>query len=289
MKHRIDPKVDCVFKALLGSVKNKALLLHFLNAILSSTGKTRITQVDIVNPYNDKEFISDKCSIVDVKAIDETGRRFQIEIQIAVYSELIPRVVYGWSDLYSSQIQSGDDYIELKPVVSIWLLDGELINAQGFHHHFTLYDQQRNTQLSDHCSIHLIELPKYDKQDIDNELERWTRFFKDGETLDDEQLPDFMLTEEMQQAMTTLRQFSEKEQEYHQYQARMNYVREQRSIKNELERERAEKERERAEKQAALQREQLALQEKDAALQREQVAIEREKALLLEIERLKQK
>ena len=103
MKHRIDPKVDCVFKALLGSVENKALLIHFINAILNRANRARITDVEITNPYNEKEFISDKCAIVDVKATDDTGKLFQIEIQLAIYSELIPRIVYGWSDLYSNQ------------------------------------------------------------------------------------------------------------------------------------------------------------------------------------------
>jgi hypothetical protein len=36
MKHPIDPKIDCVFKALLGSEDNRNLLVHFLNAILGS-------------------------------------------------------------------------------------------------------------------------------------------------------------------------------------------------------------------------------------------------------------
>jgi len=35
MKHRIDPKIDCVFKALLGSEENRNLLVHFLNAVLA--------------------------------------------------------------------------------------------------------------------------------------------------------------------------------------------------------------------------------------------------------------
>jgi hypothetical protein len=34
MKHHIDPKIDCVFKALLGAEDNRNLLVHFLNAIL---------------------------------------------------------------------------------------------------------------------------------------------------------------------------------------------------------------------------------------------------------------
>ena len=34
MKHRIDFKIDCVFKSLFGSVENRNLLVHFLNAVL---------------------------------------------------------------------------------------------------------------------------------------------------------------------------------------------------------------------------------------------------------------
>jgi len=33
MDHPIDPKTDCVFKALLGAEDNRDLLIHFLNAI----------------------------------------------------------------------------------------------------------------------------------------------------------------------------------------------------------------------------------------------------------------
>ena len=40
MKHRIDPKVDCVFKALLGAEENRALLVHFLNAVLADELRT---------------------------------------------------------------------------------------------------------------------------------------------------------------------------------------------------------------------------------------------------------
>jgi predicted transposase/invertase (TIGR01784 family) len=70
MKHQIDPKIDCVFKALLGAEDNRNLLVHFLNAILSADLSTPIATVDILNPYNDKEFVEDKLSIVDVKAHD---------------------------------------------------------------------------------------------------------------------------------------------------------------------------------------------------------------------------
>ncbi len=81
MKHRIDPKIDCVFKALLGAEDNQQLLIHFLNAMLSGELAAPITEVTILNPYNEREFRTDKLSIVDVKARDQAQQSYQIEIQ----------------------------------------------------------------------------------------------------------------------------------------------------------------------------------------------------------------
>ncbi|WPL19374.1 PD-(D/E)XK nuclease family transposase [Thiorhodovibrio winogradskyi] len=73
MRHPIDPKIDCVFKALLGSQANRALLIHFLNATLGQDLAGPLTEVEILNPYNEREFLADKLSIVDVKARDQAG------------------------------------------------------------------------------------------------------------------------------------------------------------------------------------------------------------------------
>jgi predicted transposase/invertase (TIGR01784 family) len=70
MKHKINPTVDCVFKAILGSEENKNLLIHFLNAILEPEKGSLIKEVLIKNPYNERSFTDDKLTIVDVKAID---------------------------------------------------------------------------------------------------------------------------------------------------------------------------------------------------------------------------
>ena len=95
MKHQIDPKIDCVFKALLGAEDNRNLLVHFLNAILSIDLLTPIATVDILNPYNDKEFLEDKLSIVDVKARDNDGNLYQIEIQLVNFTDLPERILYN--------------------------------------------------------------------------------------------------------------------------------------------------------------------------------------------------
>jgi hypothetical protein len=133
----------------------------------------------------------------------------------------------------------------------------------------------------DHGGIWLVEL---NKGEINmNEQERWLKFFSEGEGLDDEHLPEWMQTEEMQQAMNTLRQFSENEQNYHLYQARQDYLRQQKSIENRLralqaeaEQAQAAKERERAEKERERMEKEQARAEKEAAL----AEIERLKALL---------
>ncbi|MCX7075827.1 MAG: Rpn family recombination-promoting nuclease/putative transposase, partial [Methylococcales bacterium] len=97
MKHNIDPKVDCVFKSILGNESNRNLLVHFLNATLGSELISPITSVEILNPYNEKEHLDDKLSIVDVKAKDERGRVYQIEIQLDYFSYLPARMLYTWS------------------------------------------------------------------------------------------------------------------------------------------------------------------------------------------------
>ena len=122
MRHAIDPKIDCVFKALLGAEENRNLLIHFLNAFLAQELSEPIVWVEILNPYNEKEFLSDKLSIVDVKAKDGQERIYQIEIQLTNHSHLPARIIYNWADIYSQQLKSGQDYGELKLTYAIWLL-----------------------------------------------------------------------------------------------------------------------------------------------------------------------
>ncbi|MGH8498052.1 MAG: Rpn family recombination-promoting nuclease/putative transposase [Methylococcales bacterium] len=281
MKHRIDPKVDCVFKALLGSEANRDLLIHFLNAILAAELAAPITEVEILNPYNEKEFLDDKLSIVDVKARDGAGKVFQVEVQLSVYGHLATRMAYTWADIYSQQLQSGQDYRLLKATYSIWLLAENLIADEDYAHNYKLRDEQ-GRMLLDHGGIWVLELAKFDAETIATDQQRWLMFFKTGDQLDDANLPEWMNTEEMRKAMSTLKQFSEKERDYHAYQARQNYLREQRTIQGELEELGQKLEQERLEKLDALGREQAALQEKQAALQREAAALQEKQAALQE-------
>ena len=273
MKHPIDPKIDCVFKAVLGAEENRNLLVHFLNAVLGNELSAPICSVELLNPYNEREYLDDKLSIVDVKARDCADRLYQIEVQLLHYLHLPARMLYTWADIYSQQLQSGDHYDQLQPTYAIWLLGETILQQDEDYAHAFKFRDTKGRGLVEHGGIWLLELPKFSAQQIETEQQRWLKFFKDGERLDDTALPDWMTTQEMKQAMSTLRQFSEKERNYHAYQARQNFIREQQTILHELE----------AERQAKLAAE-LELQQ---AIDRERAAAERERAALAEVERLK--
>lgn len=283
MRHAIDPKIDCVFKALLGADENRNLLLHFLNAFLAQELIEPLVWVDILNPYNDKECLTDKLSIVDVKAKDRHERLYQIEIQLTSYRHLPARIIYNWADIYSQQLKSGQDYSELKPTYAIWLLaENLLFDDTDYIHHYKMRDEQGHT-FTPHGGIWLLELNKFNANHIETEDQRWLKFFKVGEQLNDDALPDWMTTQEMKQAMSTLTIFSEKERQYHQYQARQEYLREQQSIQREQQNIQRELEQTARELVQAKMREQVARQREESALAEKQAAlseIERLKALL---------
>ena len=232
MKHRISPTVDCVYKAILGAEENKNLLLDFLNAVLAPPFP--ILDVEILNPYNEREFYSDKLTIVDVKARDEEGRTYQVEIQLAVFSYLPERMLYTWSDIYQSQLQSGEPFSALRPVISIWMLTENLLpKSPAFHHHFQMFDQKNQKRLSEHCSIHLLELDKWHYSERLNPEDEWLYSFKEAEHW--QELPEIINTPNMRQAMAVLERFSEKERDYHLYQAGQNAIREEQTRQKLLE------------------------------------------------------
>ena len=301
----VSPLVDFVFKILFGTEENKDLLIDLLNSILSLQGEKRITSVELLNPYSDKEFEGDKLSIVDVKAKDSKENIYQIEMQLSLAPSLPMRMAYLNADLYSAQLKSGKDFALLKPVISIWIfnrdltfdcIEGEEIprllvgkkqlalrknrpkngssessKPAPFHHHFQLYDVENHRLLTPDCSIHLIELPKWNKLKThpSTQLDNWCSFFLEGEAamiLEPEEMkeiPEWMTSPEIKQAISALQTISEKEATYHLYQSRLNFLRDQRGFERGMEELKEENETAVKEKKAAIQREEAAVEEKE--------------------------
>jgi predicted transposase/invertase (TIGR01784 family) len=121
MKIGIRPTVDYAFKRVLGSPGHTDITVHFINAVLAGT--PRIADVELLNPFLEKESASDKLAILDVRARDDQGRWLNIEMQTSLPAGLRQRLTYYVSSLYASQLEEGQGYVALRPAVSIYLLE----------------------------------------------------------------------------------------------------------------------------------------------------------------------
>lgn len=98
---KLNPKVDFAFKKLFGSEENKCILISFINSIISE--ENQIKNIELKNPYNISNYRKGKMTILDIKAVDEKGIWYDIEMQIAEQGYYDKRALYYWSKVYSDQ------------------------------------------------------------------------------------------------------------------------------------------------------------------------------------------
>jgi len=128
MSSEIKTNSDFFVKYLFGREQVKDLTISFINAVLDDSGFPIMKSLEIKNPFNLKTFIAEKESILDIKATDESGRPYDIEMQVSGSLFFKSRSLYYWSKLYLLQIGEGERYHLLKPTICINLLDFRLIN-----------------------------------------------------------------------------------------------------------------------------------------------------------------
>jgi len=154
---------DIFVKYLFGSEGNEDLLLQFINAVLMDSGFDKITSVEIRDPFNFQESLNDKLSILDVKAKDDKGHHYNVEIQVQGNETHKNRVLYYWAKMYAIQLNKGDSYAKLKPVISINILSFDLIKSYPDYHSLFYISNSKNPNLvlTDHLYIHFLELSKF--------------------------------------------------------------------------------------------------------------------------------
>ena len=82
LRELLSPKVDFVFKRIFGAEDNQDVLISFLNAVFEDAGQPLVASVEILNPFLEKDALSDKMSVLDVKARTESGMLVDVEIQL---------------------------------------------------------------------------------------------------------------------------------------------------------------------------------------------------------------
>ena len=223
----IIPTVDFAFKRMLGSPDHTKITIHFLNAVLGDSPK--ITAVTILNPILDKDFDDDKVSVLDILAEDEHGRKFNIEMQTSVLSELPQRLTYYLSALYSKQLTQGLDYSTLRQAVSICVLTKSMFPEDpNLHLDFQMRDQS-GLILTNDLQIHLLQLPKLrlteDNIAQASSIERWAYFLLNADRLSRDDVSRIFPDQEFGEAAGVLEMISRSPEEHRVYDMRLKFQR----------------------------------------------------------------
>ena len=167
---------DVLFKMLF--VRYPHLLKRLIAAILNIS-VDMIEEFHIMNTEMTPEEIGRKFCRLDISMV-VNGVQINIEIQNTNEGDFIDRTIFNWSRLFSSSLQSGVDYAQLKKTIVICIVNFELFKENGVHSHFQLLEINRHTLLSDKMVLHYFELPKapnLTELDYNNELELWLALF----------------------------------------------------------------------------------------------------------------
>lgn len=182
----VDVKNYVAFRKIFGNENKKVILISILNAVLGLEGQDRVKDVTLLNPYQLPRLVGEKSSIIDVKATDEKGATFIVEMQVAEPAGFDKRVLYYTSKDYAGQINSGDDYTLLRPVYFIGILNFNYFTGDDYLSSHSIIDEATGQNAFKDLKFRFIELKKFNKKEheLKSIVDKWTFFIKYAEDLD---------------------------------------------------------------------------------------------------------
>ncbi|AWN82123.1 Rpn family recombination-promoting nuclease/putative transposase [Candidatus Cardinium hertigii] len=231
---KITPKVDLAFKKIFGVEENKDLLISLINATVSP--EDQVVDVTLLNPYNPKDFRGAKLSILDIKAVGETGKRFNIEIQITDEADYDKRALYYWAKLYTDQLKVSEDYSTLNKAIGIHILNFiSITDSSKYHNVFHITEKESGLPYFRDLELHTIELIKFSKdpkEDLDsllkkvkNSLDIWTAFLTRHELLNKDNLPQPLANNSLKKALHVLDTMNFTDEERMAYEDHLKWLR----------------------------------------------------------------
>lgn len=113
MSHLLTPKLDLVFKLLFA--QDTDLLLDLVNTVLASPVPRHIRSLEVRNPTILPEELTEKFIILDILAVDENNRQYDIEMQVQKFSYYPERTLYYLCRMYAGQLEAGEPFTHLTP------------------------------------------------------------------------------------------------------------------------------------------------------------------------------
>ena len=184
--------VDYAFKRVFGKNGNESILKDLLESILN----IEIKSITIQNPEIPKNMKEGKVGVLDVRAELNGDEITEVEMQVQDQHNIDKRSPTYLTKIYSDQLKEGEQYIEVKKVVVINILNFDYYKRNSYHSVARMmFEESKENEKVDlgyivedkyatkDLEMHFIELPKFRKKDPDmsNKLEQWLCLICDEE------------------------------------------------------------------------------------------------------------
>ena len=181
---RYPPKMDIIFQAIFGEVGSENITKDFLEKIL----KRKIEKISLdKNPILRRELKDDKLGILDIVTELDGKEKCNIEMQLIDKNNIIERMLYYWSKMYTRQIKAGDDYNKLEKTIVILIADFNIKGLEEVEYHSTWKIIETNSVkkliLTDKFELDIIELSKIKgRENEKDQLLDWLIFLENPES-----------------------------------------------------------------------------------------------------------
>ena len=176
------PTNDVIFKYLFGREQNKKLLEGLIKAFLDLEVEIREVQEESTMPSS---YIGGKEFRLDILAKTKEGMMIDIEVQNKDYKEMPKRMVLYPSRIESNELKKGEEYAEVKRVISMWIFKEYFDLTKEDEEYVTTWNwREKSSQkvLTDEQEIDIVELGKIKKYMEEGKISpksnigMWTRF-----------------------------------------------------------------------------------------------------------------
>ena len=177
----LDPKNDLAFKRVFGTEKNKDILIHFLNDILTHPHIGAIKDVTFAPSVQVPEIIAHKQSIVDVLCQDQNGFQYIVEMQVGAAAGFRQRAQFYAARAYSGQLFVGENYQKLQGVIFLAITDFVMFpNKSSIKSEHAILDLSTHEHDLQAISFTFIELPKFTKkiEALTSMSEKWYYYLR---------------------------------------------------------------------------------------------------------------
>ena len=183
----INPKTYYAFKKIFGSAESKNILISFLNALVYD-GNSTIEDLEIIDPNLPPKLEGLKDTYLDVKAKLNNGTIVIIEMQVLNVQSFGKRVLFNAAKTYAFQLQRGQGYRYLKPVIALTITDFDMFPGRSQLLSRFVYREKNEAWYYPENEMELVfvELPKFTKElnQLETLADKWIYFMKYARSLD---------------------------------------------------------------------------------------------------------